>query len=111
MMIENAVVLAALSFVGGLLIWNKLPRFLKRWLKRLDLVTDVGLFILAYIVLGGTATALLASAMLGVMVSGALFIGKHPARFTWIHKLISHVKQGSRGNQSMVVVEKNDGQG
>ena len=92
MLIENATVLAGTTFVGGILIWKKLPTALKKWLARQTLLTDVVMFIVAYVVLGGTTTALLASAMLGVMVSGVLFIANNPDHVASVREWVEKAK-------------------
>ena len=92
MLIENAVVLASVTFIGGYMVWQKLPRRVRKWLQKQSLLTDLGLLYLGYLVLGGTATALLASAILGLMVSMALYVANHPDDFAWLSDIIDELK-------------------
>src|SRR5687768_16765374 len=94
MLIENALVLAVVTFIGGWMVWGKLPRRVRKWLERQSLTTDVVLLFLDYLVLGGTATALLASAFVGLMVSVALYIANHPEEFGWLFDLVEQAKIG-----------------
>ena len=81
MLIENALVLAGTTFTGGLFLWTKLPKLVKHWFSKMHLVTDIVLCVVAYVLLGGTTTALLASGMLGIMVSAALYVANHGVNF------------------------------
>ena len=77
-MIFNAIVLAVVTFVGMMLIYIKLPNFIKRVLLKGDILTDIGCCALVYTFLGGTATAIIAAGLVGIMVSMALAYIKSP---------------------------------
>lgn len=91
-MMFNAFVLATITFIGGCVIWSKLPRKVRRWLQKQDLITDVLMLLAAYIVLGGTVTALLAASIVGVMVSACLYVANHEDEFEWLFELIEQAK-------------------
>lgn len=90
-MLFNACILAIVTFIGGCLVWRKLPRRVRRWLQKQDLITDVIMLCLAYLALGGTLTALLAASLVGVMVSVALYVANHPEQFGWLFQSIELV--------------------
>ena len=91
-MLINAGVLALVTFVGGCMIYSKLPRRIRKWLLKQDLLTDLAMLLLAYLVLGGTATALLAAAMVGLMVSACLYVANRPEQFPWVFELLGMAK-------------------
>ena len=92
-MLFNAAVLASITFAGGCLTWHKLPRRIRRWFQKQDLITDVIMLLLAYLILGGTLTALLAAGMVGVMVSVALYIVNNPEKFEWLFEVIEATRK------------------
>lgn len=57
---------------------SKLPRWLRNWVQRHSLITDLIACILTYILLGGTITALFASAWMGIMISILLAVINNP---------------------------------
>ena len=75
-MIVTAFMLAVLMFIGCWLIYTKFPKWLRRFMIKADLLTDFGAMILATIIMGTTATGLLASGMLGIFISVALKVAK-----------------------------------
>lgn len=77
-MIFNAIVLAIVTFVGMVLIYVKLPRFVKKIMLKGDILTDIGCAALTYTFLGGTATAIIAAGLVGIMVSMSLAYVKSP---------------------------------
>jgi hypothetical protein len=83
-MITTALVLAVLTFLCGIFIFIKLPEFVKRFLTKHDLFTDIsatGLIWLGLSSLSGTLVAVIASAMAGVLVSVALIIRRKEQDF------------------------------
>lgn len=77
-MIFNAIVLATVTFVGMVLIFMKLPKIIKKIMLKGDLITDIGCAALTYMFLGGTATAIIAAGLVGIMVSASLAYVKSP---------------------------------
>jgi len=77
-MIFNAIVLAVVTFIGMMLIYIKLPNFVKKIMLKGDILTDLGCAALTYTFLGGTATAIIAAGLVGIMVSMSLAYVKSP---------------------------------
>lgn len=77
-MIFNAIVLAIVTFVGMMLIYMKLPNFIKKIMLKGDILTDIGCAALTYTFLGGTATAIIAAGLVGIMTSMSLAYVKSP---------------------------------
>ena len=77
-MIVTGLTLATLTVVGFYLIYQKLPRWLRNWVQRHSLMTDLIACILTYVLLGGTITALFASAWMGIMISILLAVINNP---------------------------------
>jgi len=75
-MITNAICLAIITFTGVVLIYVRLPRWLQGLIYKFNIIADISAFILAYIVLGGTATALIAAGLLGVAISSSFYCMK-----------------------------------
>ena len=76
-MVYNAIVLAIVTFLGMALIYYKLPAFVRRIILKGDLITDVGVAGVTYLFLGGTATALIAAGIVGILVSMSLSYSKN----------------------------------
>lgn len=72
-LVANAVVLGSVTTIGGILLYLRLPSWLKRLIMRFSVVADVGAAILTYFVFGETATALLAAGIVGCMTSAILW--------------------------------------
>jgi hypothetical protein len=66
--------LAILTFIGFAFLWAKLPKGLRRFLRKRSLLFDLIISIGVYIFLGATLTALLSAALFGIMVSIYLWI-------------------------------------
>lgn len=77
-MIFNAIVLAIVTYIGMVLIFIKLPNFMRKLMLKGDLITDIGCCALTYTFLGGTATAIIAAGLVGIMVSMSLAYVKSP---------------------------------
>jgi len=63
----------------------KLPRRIRRFLLRHAVFTDFLTFILTYITLGGTLTALTAGALVGIVTSALMYIADNPDDFMYIY--------------------------
>lgn len=91
-MISNAFALAAFSVAGLCFIFSKLPRKVRRWIKRHGLFADIMALILTYMLFGGTVTALMAASLAGIMTSVLLFIGQHPSEFEFLSDFFDFLK-------------------
>ena len=76
-MIGTALTLATLTTGGFLAIYLKLPPNIRKLIKKHALATDLATLGLAYVLLGGTLTALMAASMSGLFVSVLLFLAKN----------------------------------
>ena len=68
-LVTNAVLLAIVTASGVVLAVVKLPTSIKKLLARYSVLVDFGVSYSAYVLLGRTATALLASGIVGTIVS------------------------------------------
>lgn len=75
-MITNSVVLAILTFGGFFVIFIKSPNWIKKLIIKFPLLFDAIACVLTYVLFGRTITALMASAMLGLMISAGLYIAR-----------------------------------
>jgi len=91
-MLSNAIALAALTCAGFYMIYNKLPPRMKAVFVKYDLLTDVSALMLTYVLLGGTVTALIASALVSIVVSMLLHIAKFPNDYIWLTDSLAKVK-------------------
>jgi len=91
-MISNAITLAALTSVGFLLIYKKLPRNFRHLVVKYNLVFDILALIATYIVFGGTVTALIAAALVSIVVSVMLHIAAHPSDYCWLFDMFASVR-------------------
>ncbi len=82
-MIGTALTLAILTTGGFLAIFYKLPMKLKKFIVKHPLMTDFTALGVAYLILGGTLTALMAAAMSGLFVSALLFLAKNQKRYRY----------------------------
>lgn len=92
-MVSNAVSLAVLTTAGAVVIYNKLPRKVRRFLKKYSLLTDVFAMLAVYSVMGSTVTALFASALCGLMISVMLHIANNPDDFLYLYDLKDYIKE------------------
>jgi hypothetical protein len=76
-MIMNALVLAAVSVIAGAFLFLRLPLWLQRLIFRHSVIFDVLISLGSYFFFGGSATALLAAGILGLMVSGIFTLCHH----------------------------------
>lgn len=83
-MIFDACAMAVLATTGFYLLYQKLPRNIRRWITKHALLTDFVTMILTYWMFGGGITALMAGAMVDILVSIMLHIANHPEDFEWL---------------------------
>lgn len=103
-MLANALSISVLVTASFVMLYQKLPRNLRRYIVKYSLVTDFLAMVVTYYMFGGTVTALLAGAIVDVMISAILHIANHPQDFEWlfdalkmVHELLdkaqAHLKQ------------------
>jgi hypothetical protein len=93
-MLVTAFTLAVLTTSGFFVIYRKLPRKVRRFLEKHSLGTDAVALLLTYMLLGGTLTALIAGALVGLMTSALLFISQHPEDFEFLADVSQVIKDG-----------------
>jgi hypothetical protein len=91
-MLFNATALAIATVVGFSLIYAKLPRRVRKFMEKHSLITDLIACILTYSFLGGTLVALMASALVGIIVSLLLKIQNEPENFLYVFDAIETIK-------------------
>jgi hypothetical protein len=91
-MLTNAITLAVLSTAGMWVIYKKLPRKIRRWIKNHGLLADISALLLTYTIFGGTVTALIAAALAGLMTSVLIYIGQHKEDFLFIEDAMNMIK-------------------
>ena len=92
-MLMNALILATMSITACILIYKKLPRKIRKVLEKHTLLSDAIALALTYALLGGTLTALLAAAMVGVFTSILLEIAKDPESYMFVFDLRDVIKE------------------
>lgn len=68
-MVTTGLLLGVVTAAGFMFIWVKLPKTLRNFLTKYSLLTDLVVCVATYVLLGGTITALFASAFMGIIVS------------------------------------------
>lgn len=91
-MMANALSIAVLVTSGFILLYNKLPRNIRRFITKYSLLTDFLCMVTTYWMFGGTVTALMAGAIVDVMISALLHIANHPNDFEWLFDALKAVK-------------------
>lgn len=99
-MFSDAFALALLTTTGFMFIYKKFPTRLRKFLEKHSLLTDLVAAILTYMLLGGTLTALTASAMVGILTSCLLYIAANPNDFTYLWDFIKVVKNSLKQVQT-----------
>ena len=84
-MLINGLTLAVLTTTGFVIVYKKLPRKIRKLIEKHSLITDAVALLLTYILFGGTLTALVAAAMVGVFVSILLHIANNPDNFMYLY--------------------------
>jgi len=98
-MVGTATSLALLSTAGVVAIFTKLPKSVQKFMVDHALLTDFVSLIVVYVVLGGTLTALFASAIAGLLISGALHVLNHKEEFAFVFDLADAVGYGLKRAQ------------
>ena len=82
-MIGTALTLSIVTTGGFLAIFYKLPVRLRKLIVKHPLATDITTLGMAYLILGGTLTALMAAAMSGLFISILLFLAKNQGKHNY----------------------------
>ena len=93
-MLSDAMVLAILSTIGLLMLFKKLPRKIRKFLEKHAVFTDFLTFILTYLTLGSTLTALTAGCMVAIFTSMLIHIQAHPDDFMYLYDAHEAMKDG-----------------
>ncbi len=91
-MLSTAFALAILTTTGCMLLYKKLPRRMRKFMEKHALLTDLFALIATYMLLGGTLTALIAAAIVGIMVSVLLHISNNPDDYLYLFDLRDIIK-------------------
>lgn len=92
-MISQAIALSLVTFAGFFILFSKLPQSVKDFINRHDLATDIACLGAAYLLLGGTLTALFAAALVGLFVSVALYVGHNKEDFLYLWDVEEVIKE------------------
>ena len=101
-MIGNAFALATVTTGGFIIIYQKLPRRVRKFMEKHQLMTDLAACIAVYAFLGGTLTALMAGAIVGVYVSILLKIAENKEDFLYLYDLRDWVRENLRAAKDML---------
>jgi len=86
-MLSNAFALALVTTGGFYIVYNKLPRKVRRFLQKNSLLTDLASLVAVYTIMGGTLTALMAGALCGLFVSVLLHVANNPGDFLYLYDM------------------------
>jgi hypothetical protein len=92
-MFIDALLLASLTTAGFMFVYKKLPRGVRKFLEKHALLTDAVALLLTYGLLGGTLTALMAGALVGIFTSIMLYIAEHPDDFQYLWDAAEAIKK------------------
>lgn len=91
-MLSTALALAILTTAACIVVYSKLPRRVRKFIEKHSLLTDLVCLIGIYVLLGGTLTALFASAICGLMISIMLYIQNHRSDFLFLYDCRNLIK-------------------
>ena len=77
-MVTTGFTLAALTGAGFYMVFNKLPRKVRKFMQKHVLFTDTIACLFTYVLFGGTLLGLFASAWMGIIVSSILALTANP---------------------------------
>lgn len=75
-MIANAIALSILTLIGFLIVFSKLPQWVRDFMVKHTLLTDGVAMTVTYLALGGSVTGMMSAALVGIMVSCVLKIAE-----------------------------------
>ena len=84
-MLTSALSLAIATTAAATIVFNKLPRKIRRFLVKHSLFTDFLALISTYLLLGSTLTALMAAALVGLLTSALLHIANNPDDYLYLY--------------------------
>ena len=90
-MLVTGLALALLTGGGFYFLYRKLPNRVRRFMQRHVLLTDTVAALCVYVLLGGTLTALFASAWLCLIVSLVLAITNNPTSNAILEKALARM--------------------
>lgn len=91
-MLSTAVALSVITVSGFVVVYQKMPRQIRRFLEKHSLMTDAMCLIGTYYFLGGTITALIAAGLVSLAVSGLLEIANNSENYLYIYDLKNYIK-------------------
>ena len=91
-MISTAFTLACLITASLFFLYNHLPREVRRWILKHGLLVDFTVMVVTFLSLGTTVTALIASAIVDLFVSLAIYVMNHPDEYVFVFDTIEVVK-------------------
>ena len=93
-MIADTVVLTALTTVGLVMLYKKLPRKVRKFLEKHDILTDFVTFSLTYIALGSTLTSLVVGVLVAMLTSFIIQVLENKNEYLYIHDFLAWVENG-----------------
>jgi hypothetical protein len=91
--LANAISIAVLVTAGAFMLYQKLPRNVRRWIVKYSLLTDFLAMVITYYMFGGTVTALMAGAIVDLLISAMLHIANHPQDFEWLFDSFKMIRE------------------
>jgi hypothetical protein len=101
-MISTAIALAILTTGGFLIIYQKFPPRLRKFIQKHPLISDMVALLLIYVLLGGTLTALIAASICGLFVSMLLHVANNKQEFLYLFDLYDILASMGRKTQSFL---------
>lgn len=92
-MLSNAFALALLTTGAAIIVYQKMPRKVRKFIEKHSLLTDLMCLIAVYMLLGGTLTALVAGAMCGIFISILLHVANHKEDFLYLYDLRDFIRE------------------
>lgn len=92
-MLSTAIALAVVTTGSVFIIYDKLPKRVKKFIVKHSLMSDILAFIAVYFILGGTLTALLAAAIMGVFISIMLHVANNEEDYLYLYDLRNMLKE------------------
>lgn len=91
-MISTAFTLACLITASLFFLYNHLPREVRKWILKHGLLVDFIVMCVTFLSLGTSVTALIASAIVDLFVSVAIYIMNHQDDYSFIFDTIEMIK-------------------
>ena len=91
-MLSNAFSLAIATTAGFWIVYKKLPNKVKAQIIRFGLIADLVALIGTYLLLGGTLTALMSGALVGLFTSVLLHVANNKEEFEYLYDAADFIK-------------------